>query len=82
MSAWTRKAIGRIWQEVMDDVEASSAYTMSILWKSTLRRVVGEKEGRGAITFTNVREHFKLFPVENFLWWVRTNRGEKKTEDT
>ena len=34
MPVWTRKAIGRIWQQVLEDVEASNVYTKSIIWKS------------------------------------------------
>ena len=49
-----------------------------------LRRVVSEKEGMGAVTFTFVCEHCKLFPVEDFLWWVSANHGEtkKKTKNS
>ena len=46
-----------------------------------LRHVVCEKRGRGAITFTYVCEHRKVFPVEHFLWWVSTNHGEKKKKN-
>ena len=50
--AWTRNVAGIIWQEVLEDVEASHVYTKSIMWRSTefLRHVVSET-GRGAITF-------------------------------
>ena len=77
-----RKRFGKIWQEVLDDVEARNAFTKSMMWRSTdfLRKVVGEKEGRGAITPTCVCEHCNLFPVADFLWWVSANHGEKKKE--
>ena len=42
------------------------------------RHVVSEKEGRGTIPCTYVCEHCKLFPVEDSLWWVSANHGEKK----
>ena len=49
MPAWMRKAIGIIWQEVLEDAESSNVYTKSIMWRSTdfLRHVVSEKPGRG-----------------------------------
>ena len=37
MPAWTRKAIARVWQEVLKDVEASHAYP-----KNVMRHVVRE----------------------------------------
>ena len=46
-----------------------------------LRHVVCEKRGRGAITFTYFCEHRKVFPVEDFLWCVSTNHGEKKKKN-
>ena len=78
MPSWTRKAIARIWQRVLEDVEASNTFTKSIVWKSGnfLRHVVSEKEGREAITFTYVCAHCKLFPGGDVLWVVRTNHGE------
>ena len=58
MPAWTRRVTARIWQDVLEDVEANNAFTKGIMWRSTdfLRHVVSEKEGRGAITFTYVCE--------------------------
>ena len=49
------------------------------MWKSTdfLRHAVGETEERGAVTLTLVCEHCELFPVDDFLCWVYTNRGER-----
>ena len=46
-----------------------------------LRHAVSDKEGREAITFTDVCEHCKLCLVEDFLWWVSTNHGEKKKKN-
>ena len=47
-----------------------------------MRHVVGETEGRGAITFSYVCENYKLFPVEDFLWWVSTNHGERRKKNS
>ena len=79
MPAWTRKAIEIIWQQVLEDVEANSANTKSIMWKNTdfLRHVVSENEEE-RLRFTHVSEHCKLFPVEDFLWWESTDHGEEK----
>ena len=81
MPVWTRKAIERIWQHRLEDVEAINACTKSILWRSTdfLRHVVSEKGGRGAMTFTYACEHCDLFLVEDFLRWVGTME-KRKTE--
>ena len=48
LPAWTKKAIGKIWQEVPADVEASNAFSKSTACKSTdfLRHVVSEEERR------------------------------------
>ena len=62
----------RTGQQVLEDVESSSAHAKNIMWKKNtdlLRHVVCEKRGRGAITFTYFCEHRKVFPVEDFLWW-------------
>ena len=58
----TRKVAGGMWGQVLEDVEARTVYTKRIVWKSTdfLRHVLGETEGRGAITFA-------------YVWWVSTN---------
>ena len=57
-----------------------NAFTKSIMWRSTgfLRHVVSEKGGSGAIMVAYVCKHCKSFPVEDFLWWVGANHGEKK----
>ena len=69
MLQWTRTVVGKLWDQVIEEVEARNVFTTNIMWKSTgfLRHVVGETEQRGAITFTYVCEHWKLFPVEDFL---------------
>ena len=56
------------------------AYTKCIMWRSAdfLRHIESENKGREAIKFTCVCDHSKLFLVEEFLWWVAANRGEKK----
>ena len=79
MPAWTRKAIEKIWQQVLEDVEATNANTKSIMWKNTdfLRHVVNEKEEE-RLRFTHVSEHCKPPPVEDFLWWESTDHGEEK----
>ena len=45
------------------------SFVKSIMWRSAdlLRHVVGETEDSGAITFTHVCEHCKLFQVGDFL---------------
>ena len=49
----------------------------SFMWsRDFFRHEVGDTEGRGAITFTFVCKHFKLFQVEDFLWWVSANLEE------
>ena len=66
---WTRNVIGRIWSQVSEDAEARHVVIESIMWsRDFFRHEVGETEGRGAITFTSVGKHFKLFPMEDFLW--------------
>ena len=77
---WTRISIGRIWEEVLEAVEAGNAYTKSFLWKSTefLRHVVTEKEGRVAITFPYVCENCKFLPAEDILWWASASHCEEK----
>ena len=42
-----------------------------------LRHVVGGTGVRGDITFAEVCEHRKLFPVEDFLWCVSTHHGKR-----
>ena len=57
MSVWTRKPIGKkIWQDVLEGVEASNANTKNIMQKSTyfLKHVVSEKEGTGAIAVARI----------------------------
>ena len=52
---WTKPVIGNIiWRQVLEDVEARNVVTQNIVWKSPdlFGHVVGEAEGRGAITFT------------------------------
>ena len=68
-SAAMDKEIGKTWSQVLEDVEARNVFIKSIMWRSTdfLRHVMGETEGRGAITFIYVCEHCKMFPVEDFL---------------
>ena len=77
---WTKKVIGTCRDQVLEDVEARNVYPANIMWKSTdfLRHVTGETEERGAITFTHVCEHCKLFPEEDFWWWVSTDHGERR----
>ena len=78
-----RKRLRRL-AGVLADVDARNSFTKSIMWRSTdffLRQVVNEKEGMGAVTFTCVCEHCKLFPVEDFLWRVSANHGETKKKN-
>ena len=49
---------------------------------SLLRCVVGEVEEKGAITFTYVCEHFKMFPVEDFPCELTANHGEEKKHNS
>ena len=44
----TRKVIGKLWNQVIEDVCARNLYTKNIMWKSTdfLRRVVGGRRTR------------------------------------
>ena len=60
----TEKVIGNMCEHVLEDMEARNVFTKNIMSKSKdfLRHVVGETEG--AISFTCVCEHRKLFPVE------------------
>ena len=53
MPEWTRKAVARICQDVLADVETRNTHVNSTMWKSTdfLKHVAKEKEGRGAIAF-------------------------------
>ena len=71
------RIIGKIWNRVLEDVEARHVFTKNIMWRTTdfLRHVAGETEGRGTITFTYVCEHRKVIPVEGrtFLLWVSIN---------
>ena len=74
---WTRNVIGRISSQVLEDAKARHVVIESIMWsRDFFRHEVGETEGRGAITFTEVRKHNKLFPVEDFLWQVSANLEE------
>ena len=41
------------------------------------RHMVGEAEEKGTITFTYVCEHYRIFLVEGYLWWVTSNHGER-----
>ena len=69
----------KIWSQLLDDDEARNDLMRSIAWMSTdfPRQVVGETErGRAPVTFTQVCDYCKLFPVEEFLWWVTANHGE------
>ena len=61
---------------MLEDVEARNVNTKKIIWKNT----EGETEGR-AFTFTSVCEHFKLSPVDEFLWWVYAHHGERRTQN-
>ena len=49
-----------------------------------LRYVVSETDGRGAIAFTCVCVHCKIFPLEDFLWWVsgKDERSFSRVRDT
>ena len=69
MLQWTRTVVGKLWDQVLEEVEARNVFTTNIMWKSAgfLSHVVGQTEQRGTITFTHVCEHWKLFPVEDFL---------------
>ena len=58
---WAKKVIGRIWSQVLEDVEARSVFTKSIIGGSRT------SEGRGGSTFTFVCEHCNLFPAEDYL---------------
>ena len=74
----TQQVIGKIRDEVLEDVEERSILTQNIMRKSTdfQWHVGAERKGRVAITFTYVCEYCKLFPVvEDFLCWVFTNHG-------
>ena len=84
LTQWTRTVIGRIWSQVLEDVEARLIFIKSIMWRSTesLGLVVAETEERGVITFTYVCEHCTLFPVEGFLWWVSADHGEGRKENS
>ena len=35
MPRWTRKVIGKLWNQVLDDVEVRHVFTRNIMWKST-----------------------------------------------
>ena len=76
MPQWTKNVLGKYWKTWR---RASSTPKKST-WKRAdfLRHVAGETEGRGAITFTCVGEHRKLFPGADFLWWVSTSHGERR----
>ena len=68
---------GSCWQDLQPSVgkrRELSSFRI-IIWRSTdfFRHVVGEKEGRRAITFAFVCERCNLFPVEDVLWWVYIN---------
>ena len=80
---WTKTVVGRMWSEVLKDGEARNVFIKSIIWRRTdfQGRVVGEKEERGARTFTHIREHFKLFPAEEFLWLVSTDHEQRRKKN-
>ena len=81
MPAWRREAIGKMWQDVLEDVEGSNAYTKSLMWSNTylLKDVVREKRRkRSHSRCTDVCEHCKLCPVEDFLRWTGADHGEMK----
>ena len=54
------------------------------MWLSTdfLRHVVGETDGRAAITVARAREHCRLSAVEDFLCKVSTNHGERRKNNS
>ena len=78
---WTKKVIRKVGIQVLDDVEERHVYIKSVMWRGTvfLTHVVGETEGRGDISFTNVCERCKLFPVKRFLV-VDLHTGQVKEE--
>ena len=47
---------------MLEDVEASNAFSKNMMWKTTdfLRHVLSEKKGIGPVTLTYVREHMQL----------------------
>ena len=79
MPQWTRKVIGNNGNQVLEDVEACNVFTKKIMWKGTdfLRHVVEERQKEPSPA-EFVCEHCKLFLVEDFLWWVSTNHGERR----
>ena len=80
MTQCTREVSGQSWDQGLEDLEARTVFSTKIMWKSTdfLRHVKGETEGRGVIAFIYVCQHWKVFPVEDVLWWLPTNNGGKR----
>ena len=61
---WTRKVIGRVRSQVLEDAEARHVFIKRTKWRSTESRghVVVGTAGRGANAVAHVCEHCKLFP--------------------
>ena len=79
----TKKARAKVCSQILEDHEARNDIMKRIMWKRTdfLRHVVGEVEEKGAINFTYVCEHCKMFVVEDMLW-VTANQGERSKNNS
>ena len=78
----TKKVVGRLWEQALEDMEARNVHTKSYHAEGHgLPEAYGRtNRGGGAITFTCVCEHCKLFQVEDFSWWVSNYHGEWLTK--
>ena len=75
----TGTVIGRIWSQVLEDVEARSDFIDS-MWRNTdfFSHVVGETEASGVITFTHVCAASSSQWEVSCGWCVRYSWRKKK----